>query len=179
MVYGDLVEQRPRRGMALSVPLREEGRRGLRIGRCRRAGRPDLEPVLGVVSAFAGAGLKWAQRRERSVPANECRNEATRMVSASSSDLGAGRWRGRRCAAALEDLDNDHARHQPEPPWHWQECPSSVSCRTEFAADSKRRSLSGRIPLFRLVLFGWRGGRGLLSVLQHRRGTHPERVSNA
>jgi hypothetical protein len=31
------------------------------------------------------------------------------MIIASSSDLGVGRWRGTRCAAALEDLDDDHA----------------------------------------------------------------------
>ena len=52
--------------------------------------------------------MKGERRRERDVPAEEWCNEAIRMIIASGSGTGFGRWRAARYAAALEDLDDDH-----------------------------------------------------------------------
>jgi hypothetical protein len=57
--------------------------------------------------ALAGAGTKWAWRRERDVPAKEYGTETARIIIALNPDPGAG-GRAARGAAARKDLDNDH-----------------------------------------------------------------------
>ena len=54
-------------------------------------------------------GRQRVRRRERDVPAGGCCDEATRAVMAQVLTRGIGRRRAARCAAALEDLDDDHA----------------------------------------------------------------------
>src|SRR4051795_10130256 len=69
---------------------------------------PHPLSIAGVVVALAGTGMKGERRRERYVPAEKWCNEAIRMIIASGSGTGFGRWRAARHTAALEDLDNDH-----------------------------------------------------------------------
>src|SRR5947209_9452231 len=65
--------------------------------------------IRDVAPAFAGAGTTGVRRRERDIPRGERCHQATRMIIASGSDSGIAGRRTARCAAPLEELDDDHA----------------------------------------------------------------------
>ena len=79
-VYGDLIEQQPRRGMAALASLRVDCRRSSRIGRRCCTRRHDSTTIGGIASALAGTGATVVRRREQHVTAGGWCNEAVTVV---------------------------------------------------------------------------------------------------